>query len=332
MINHSPIHSPPENLPLIRRLLPTLTLLLGVIIFHEVCLSFDATLAELFKKYDVRYKDEYHVGEQLSKYYLFLIILVGLHHYQTSRDSKHAALGIAYFVGGLALYLGESNRITNDVQAVMAPLIIVSMLVCLIRTRLWTATAFMLLGFFLIAFAALADQAHGKHYFAEYFLSDELRMFWMRFPEESLEVKGAAFYFISAIIACRVSLAEILRKDIKGVVLLALAAAVLTNGNGWLHFQYTPRGIFLHIGLLTTWAGFAGILAVNKRFSSTYVPLKIINENTFRIFLLGLFVILPAMYRRHRQPVSYLIWLPVLLGFANALWRHRPQGETVEPS
>ena len=323
MTQDVPQDDPSQN----RSLVPMLALLLAVMVSQDVCLLFDEPLGEIFKHFGVKYYDEYNVGEQLSKIYLFLIMLVGLHHYQISQNSDNSGVGIAFFVGGLTLYLGESNRITNDVQAIMAPLIIGTTMFYLHKTRSWAATAFMLLGFFLIAFSSLSDQAHDKHFIGKNLLSEDVRLFWLQIPEEAFEVKGAAFYFISAIIACRDSVSEIVRKDTKGVILLFLASAMLTTGNGWLHFQYTPRGIFLHIGLLTTWAGFAAILAVNKRFTSTYLPLKIINENMFQIFLLGIFVILPAMYRRHRDPVSYLIWLPVMLAFARVLWLNRREGE-----
>ena len=40
-----------------------------------------------------------------------------------------------------------------------------------------------------------------------------------------------------------------------------------------------------------------------------------------------IFIIVPSMYLKNRSSVSYLVWVPILLGTARILWQQRERRE-----
>ncbi|MGH9322336.1 MAG: hypothetical protein ACRD3V_20930 [Vicinamibacteria bacterium] len=63
---------------------------------------------------------EYGLLEQLSKYYLFLIIMVAIRAYQVAGHPEMVKLTLAIMMLGLSMYLAEGNMITNRTQPLFA--------------------------------------------------------------------------------------------------------------------------------------------------------------------------------------------------------------------
>ena len=63
-------------------------------------------------------RSEYTVGEQLSKLYLFTIVLVSVLSYRILTDATKIKLSISFLLLSLIMYMSESNMITEEAQPI----------------------------------------------------------------------------------------------------------------------------------------------------------------------------------------------------------------------
>lgn len=268
-------------------------------------------------------RSEYTVGEQLSKFYLFIIVLISVFSYRVLKELTAIKLSMSFLLLGLIMYMSESNMISEKVQPIFGLIIVAYTSMLLLRARFWLSFALFVVGFTFITGGVLSDLAHENES-----ISSLLPVFIIQLlhitSEERFDATGIALLCLSAILCFRVPLRYFITKNTKGTLLMLLASGMIAAGNGFLHYQYHPSGKLRLGALAMTIIGFLGLMFVNKSISKKDAVLTLITENLFYLFIFFFFVVLPSVYGNQESSTSLLLWFPFMLFMAVCLWRRHP--------
>ncbi|MFZ1059042.1 MAG: hypothetical protein WAP47_07610 [Candidatus Rokuibacteriota bacterium] len=270
-------------------------------------------------------RSEYTVPEQLSKYYLFLVILVAVHSYRVANDAVQLKTAICFLLLGLVMYLAESNMLTEAVQPLFAVLIIPYTVALLARSRSWVACGSLLLGCVMISLGVLADYV-GEHRSVLDHLGGPVRHFVSSglAYEETYEVIGIAFVCLAAIMHFLDPVVRLVKGNVKATLGLLIAGGMITSGNGLLHYQYGPGPKLQFAALLVTLAGFVGLVLANRSASRSDAMLVLLTEEFLYLFVFAVFVVLPTVHGATNSMIALTLWLPAGAFFGWYLYGRHP--------
>lgn len=275
--------------------------------------AFIASLTEL--------ESEYTVSEQLSKFYLVIIILASIHAYRHLNGRNEVKLSIVFLLLGLIFYMSESNMLTEKIQPLLGLILFVWICTLFLKTAHWFSLLLFLAGLGGIACGVLSDFAFESktvNSLLPEFVLELLRSV----PEERFDLIGIAFICLSAIFCFRDSLLSL--GNVRIAALMALAAALIAIGDSFMHYQYQPSRKLQAIALLIALGGFLALMLANRSTGNRRPVLILLSENLFYLFAYCFFIVLPAIHGTVRTSVSLLVWVPFLIVLGVTLWRRHP--------
>ncbi len=301
----------------------TIFILLGFWIIYYIFYLLEEPVWTFLSNY-ITMQSEYSVSEQLTKFYLFMIMLISIFSYQTSSKPATIKLGISFLFLALVIYMSESNMIVERVQPIFGLIIVSSTAILLLRSRLWLSFFLLIAGFAVISGGSLVDHIHERES-VRLLIPDFIFPLLDMAQEERFDVVGIGFLCLSAIISFSIPLWDFVLKNKKGTMLVLLTSLMITVGNGLLHWQYEPNNHLQYFALIMTVLGFLGLVFVNKKgFGGKDAPLKLITEGMFYMFVFFFFVVLPSIHGLARASTAMLVWLPLMSFMAIYLWRFHP--------
>ena len=265
-------------------------------------------------------RSEYTVGEQLSKLYLFTIVLVSVLSYRILTDATKIKLSISFLLLSLIMYMSESNMITEEAQPIYGLIGGAFTGYYLFRLRSWLCLSLFIGGFSLILCGSLTDFTHENetiHSLVPPFIFHILNIT----SEERFDVTGIGLFCLSAILCFRIPLLHFITRNKIGSVLLLLSSATMTSGNGFLHYQYRPGMILYFVALVMTIGGCLGVVFTNKYINKTYPGLMLVTEDFFYLFIVVFFVLLPSTHGTARSSTALFLWLPSMIFMAVYFWQ-----------
>ena len=282
--------------------------------------SFDLAIAD--KTEPERLRSEFTFYEQMSKYYLFIIILISIFSYRIQSELNKVKLSIGFLLFGLLLYLSESNMISTNLQPIFGIIMIAYIFILLLKERSAIVLLILLFGLALTSVGILSD-----------FISENDKLFSMVprkylhtiiYKEERFDCIGLSLICISAIIYFLDDLHYLLKNNRKGALFILLSSAMITVGNGFLHYQYHPRNRVILPALILIITGYFGILLTNKYVSAKKYRVILITEEYFYFFLFLFFVALPLLFGNNNEAVSLFFWLPIFISSGIYLYFQHP--------
>jgi len=271
---------------------------------------------------NISLRSVYTMGDELSKFFLFILILISVMSYQLSSDRNKIKLSISLLLLGLVLYMAESNMITEDTQPIFGLIIIPLTGLFFLRLRAWLSFILFVLSFLPMSGGVILDFARESE-----LLFSRTPPFFLNLinsvAEERLDALGIATLCLSVILYFRILLRDFLAKSAKGAILIILASGMITAGDGFLHYQYKTRWELHFAALVLTSLGFLGFIFANRKISEKYV-LRLVTEEFLYSFIFFLFVLMPSIYGVARHSTSLVLWLPSMLVLGLYLWRRHP--------
>lgn len=277
---------------------------------------------EFLRNY-ITIRAEYTIVEQISKFYLFVIVLISVLSYQASTEATKIKLSISFLFLGLILYISESNMIPEIIQPVFGVIIFFSTCILLFRVRSWVSIFFLLVGFLMIGTGLVSDIVNERKTISSILPSLLLYLFDPSF-EEYYDTLGIAFLCLSAILCFQDILQDIIKRKKKVTLLILLASGMISFGNGFLHYQYRPSAELHCISLLVTISGFLGLVFLAKGSSKKHATFTLVTEELFYIFIFVFFVMLPSLHGVAYRDCALFLWLPTMFFMAVYLWRRHP--------
>lgn len=266
---------------------------------------------------------EYTVYEQLSKYYVFIVILISIYSYRILNEPIRIKISICFLVLGLALYLSESNMIAEMAQPIFAFIILAYTFFLLYRSRSWFVFFLLLLGCSVISAGVSADFA-SEHELVKSYIPQPISNVLSIEYEEIYDVTGIGFICISVIIYFIDTIEKFIKSNTIGTLCILTTSGLVTVGNGFLHFQYKRSIGLTSFALMMTISGFLGLLMTNKYVNKKDAMLTLITEEHFYLFVFSFFVVLPVIYGNITAVESLVIWLPTLIFLGLYLSYHHP--------
>lgn len=268
--------------------------------------------------------EEFTVNEQLSKFYLFMIILISGYAYQTFKKPVEINISICFLILGLTMYLSESNMISNNPQLFLAPVILLCTFYMLFKNKSFSTIFLVLLGFFIISGGILLDFTH-QHAIIKSYVPAQYLSLMERFGEETFDVLGIAVVCFSVVFCFLEPIKKFTKNNIGGVLSLLISAGLITIGNGFSHFEYHPGRKLQLLAFVLSFSGWIGLMLTNKLFSKKDIQLYILNEKLYYAFIFILFVMLPTVYGvKNDDLISIILWAPILIFITVNLYRKHP--------
>ena len=300
-----------------------LIIILAFWLIYYICYSLEVPVDNFIKNY-TNLRSEYTVKEQLSKFYLFIVLLISIHSYWVLDQSNEVKLSISFFFLGLILYMSESNMIKETAQPIFGLIIIACTAFLLIRLRYFLQFIFFMVGFMWICLGSLKDILRQYESISSMVPALTSSIFSLRVGEERCEVLGTAFVCLSAVLCFISPLRNIIARNTKRSLLILFASGIMTFGNGFLHYQYKPGYKIYLAGSVMTIIGFLGLVFVLKTILKGDGILTFFSEDLFYLFIFFFFVVLPSIHGTTRILTAFLLWLPSMLFMAVYMWRCHP--------
>ncbi|QDT14884.1 hypothetical protein CA12_09640 [Alienimonas californiensis] len=270
-----------------------------------------------------RLKSEYTLPEQLSKLYLFVVMLVATLGYLVAERPATVKLSIAFLALGFVVYLAESNLIPSWANPPFGVAGMACVAFYLVRARSWAGLAALACGFGLISAGALQDQIHEKESVrsaAPDFAVDLIHIV----PEERFDLLGVAAVCLAAVLSFRTALLRFFADEPRAGLFILLSSVALTFGNGLLHQPYQPGGALFAVALTMTNVGAGLLLWACSSIRRPLPHIPGVSGAPLTLCLLFLFVALPAVHGNVRNSTPLLLWLPGVAFAAVYLWRRHP--------
>jgi hypothetical protein len=267
-------------------------------------------------------RSEYTIGEQLSKFYLFIIMLVALHLYRTSKTPSKVMIGLLFFLFAFVMYLSESNMVVEIVQPLFGVIFLPLILFLLLQTRSFGVIFALILGFMMLAGGAFIDFMKDSETLQGILPSAVVTSPLIR--EEIWEIIGYGLIGYAVLAHFYEDIRAFVRNNVAGTVLLLLASGMLASGNSFLHWQYSPGLRVQSVALTMTLIGFAGLAISNRYLIKPNDRIRLITEESFYLFLFAFFVMLPIVFGNSNIIVSLLLWLPSILLAGYFMMNHHP--------
>ena len=302
----------------------SITIVLAFWIFYFLCYSLEGPLHSLISNY-TDLKTEYTVGEQLTKFYLFIIFLISFYSYLVLDRPSEVKLSISFISLSLILYLSESNMIAEKTQPVFAIIIVPYIAILLLHLRYYLSLLLFIGGFGFIFCGFFIDFLN-ENKFLNSFIPDFIA-FYVHSPplrEERFDVVGVAFLCLSVILLYKFIIRNIINKHTKTILLILFTSGMLTIGNGFLHYQYNPYWRVYLVALAMTIIGYLGLIFILNTFFKNDNKTPSFSFDLFYLFIFFVFVVLPSIHGKERILASLLLWFPSIFYAAYYLWRKHP--------
>jgi hypothetical protein len=302
---------------------PELLLLAIYFITYAVFLRLTPSLHSLMSNYIPNLRSEYQVTEQLSKYYLFIMMLISMIGYTKSKNLLDIKISLGFLSLSIVMYLSESNMITSYAQPIFALLIVSNMLRYFIRAKNWTVMAFYCLGFGFISIGVLLDFIHEVAVIKNItplILVDVLESI----GEEIADTIGLLLLCISTSLCYRVFIFDLFKTHKTLIATLLLSSACITYGNSIIHWQYYPSDVIYLTSLFTTLIGLIGFILTNESLKRRNLQLSLVTPEGVYFTIALLCLILPATFGKTSSLSSLVIWLSVLSFYIHFLWQKHP--------
>lgn len=273
---------------------------------------------------------EYTVTEQLSKYYLFLTILISVYAYQVVREPIKVKLSICFLIFALILYLSESNMITEQTQPLFGLVILAGLLYWFLKSHAWFVGGLIMLVYLSLTGGVVLDliseNERVQSWLPPAVVNFPNRLMAQGFDlEDTFDVVGLGLLCMAVIVYFLDPVRRFVKNNAIGTFSLLITSGLITAGNSFLHFQYQPNQKIVLVGLSLSLIGFAGLILSNKYLNKKDATLSLISEDFFYIFVFFFFVILPAVFGRRSDVRSLVLWLPTMALLGVYLYLHRPK-------
>jgi hypothetical protein len=272
----------------------------------------------------IKMNAEYTVIEQLSKYYLLIMMLISINVYSVQNDLIKIKTAISFLLLGFILYLSESNIITEHTQPLFAVVILPYIFFLLFANHSWSVLFQLSIVFFIISLGFISDLIQETE-FLKSLLPQYIGSFFLSILsyEEVYDVIGLGFVCLSSIFYFYAEIEEFIKNNFFGTIFLLMTAGIIAIGNGFLHWQYRP-GPKLHLGAyIITLIGFLGLILTNKYIITKNKILTLFSEDFFYFFIFTFFVILPTLHGKTNDIVCMTLWFPSIFTFGLYLYyRH----------
>jgi hypothetical protein len=289
-----------------------LWIITGFVIFYTLFYLLEGPIHVLISHF-IELRSEYTVGEQLSKFYLFSVLLVSYFSYRILSKPEAVKLSIGFLLFSLVMYLSESNMIRETAQPVFGIIGIAFTAYYLYRLRLWASFFLFFTAFVFLSFGSLVDFIHERAWINT-LIPDFLYTLLDMASEERFDVIGAMFFSLSAVLAFWRVIKELMKTSKKELVFSLLFSFVMTVGNGFVHYQYQPEGNFYLFAVSMSMAGFLGmILYVSRMFKKVPSRSSVPDLLFFAALFFG-FVVLPGygFLAWFASEHSLILWIPVI--------------------
>ena len=272
---------------------------------------------------------EYRPSEQLSRYYILITILVSIHSSATQHLRSRVKLSICFLIFGIALYLSESDMIVVTAQPVFGFIILSYTFFLLARNREWIVFFLLSIGCVIFSITALNDLVWD-------YKSGSNIEFITLLPvpiydclgsinfEEKLEPIAAAFVCLSIIIYSIKSLTKFFQNNKYTTFCILFSAGMIVMGNSYLSWKHNPDTKLTLIALTLTIIGIFGLIKTSRAAIKEYTVIDLPTLESFSLFLLSFFVILPAVFGRSNNIISFVLWLPITIFFGIFLYSQHP--------
>ena len=271
-------------------------------------------------------QSEYNALEQLSKYYLFIVMLVSIISYKHQIQIDKIKLSIGFLLIGLTMYLSESNMITGKAQPVFGIVIFGYIFYLLFKSRSWLTMLLLLLGLAAIFLGWARDYISENEWVNDYFHQYAIGYFKEKIREEACDAIGLAFVCVSVIICFLDSITAFFNKNkLRYVLLVAVTSGMITIGNGFLHWQHQPNIRIESVALVLTLVGFIGFILTNRHLLQKNKNLTLVDDEEQYIFMFFVFVVLPAIHGSHNTMISLVLWFPAIMFIGVYLFFRHPK-------
>jgi len=291
---------------------------------HQILVN-DRLVSLNLRKFEpfIRLKSEYTLGEQLTKFYLFSIMLISIYAYKCSQTRLQIKESISFLSLGFVMYLAESNMIDEATHPVFGFILLTILFYLLSKSRSWLSLGLLLFGFFIVSLGVMTDYISEKEW-AQHVFPHHIINFLGNMKEERFDVAGVGFLCLSTIFHFLDPIKRFIKNNLKGTLWLCLGSGLITSGNGFLHYQYEPGRRLTVLALGLTISGYLILIGTNKKILNTDQQLTLIKEGYFYIFIFFFFVLSPTVFGQRNEVSSIILWLPTIMYAAFYLFNHHP--------
>jgi len=288
--------------------------------FNQLLSNDSLSFLKLTDKYQFLHS-EYALTEQLSKYCLFLLILISVHLYQTAKNIFKIEVSLLFFFLGLIMYLAESNMIHSVAQPFYGAVIFPWLCILLIKDHK-KLTALIVIGVISIMSGIVDDYLSEFNWLYNNFLMGISKVLGL-IGEEEFDLVGQGFFLLAAIYYAFDPLKSFISKNKKGIVPFLGFSAMITIANGFLHYGYKPNAKLEILALILVIGGFVGLVWTNERIFKEN-KFFLLNTDCFYLFIIFFFIILPTVYHANNQIMeSFVLWFPTLTLFGIYLFNQK---------
>ena len=273
--------------------------------------------------YLVAVKAEYTIIEQLSKYYLFIIMLSAILAYDNASEPSDVQISIGFLLIGIVMYLSESNMLVERSQPIFALGVFGYTAYLLIKNKAWYTLLLIGSGCFIIFLGVVSDFV-SEHEYVRSKLPTLLTAYLNTQYEEIYDVIGIGQICVAVLIHYWDKLEKFIKDNRKWSILLLLNSALITIGNGFLHYQYKPDTALTLSALIMMWLGFSGLVMTNRYLIEHRTKLKIVTESGFYLFIFVFFIMLPVAFGNTKLVESVIFWLPAMVVLGVLLFLKHP--------
>jgi len=272
---------------------------------------------------------EYEISEQMSKYFVFLGVLISINLYSVSDRLDDIRLSICFMVFCLVMYLAESNMITNTLQPLFGVILLPYIFTILARNRSWIPFLSLVLACNLIMVGVLIDfvldsQAGRAPDLITTLLPSSVVDIASSMEEETFEPVGAAFICYSVAVYSINPLQRVFRKGKYVILGFLIASAMIAIGNSFLHWMVA-------IGRVQTFAAVSlcimgGVLlsVVINRVNRPRIIVGMPSQREVLTFIAYFFVVLPSIFGRVNDTLSLVLWFPLVVYIGMLLFVNHP--------
>ena len=264
---------------------------------------------------------EFTLNEQLSRFYLFIMLLISVLYYRVSNEPNKIKLSISFLLLSLILYMSECDIIADNAQPIFGLIIVPCTFLLLLRLRNWLSLTFFIVGFMLISLGLLSDIALKYESIGSLlptFVCYLTEIIW----EETFELIGITFLCFSLILCLRVPLWNCVARNTKGSLLMLFASGMISIGNGFMRNKASC--ITSLCSLAITIIGLLGLMLANKRIDKKDAILTLITKDLFYLFIFFFFVMLPIIHGDRNSWAEVILWFIFMFGMAKYMWRFHP--------
>lgn len=298
-----------------------LSALFWVFVFLATVLS--EPVAELMDRYFTG-RSEYTLLEQGTKLYLLFMLIGSLIAYRNEEEPSRILLGLTFLLFGTAMYLAESNFISETWQSLFGAVFISAIVWQLLKIDL-IALALVFCGCAGITLGMLGDFLSEHSGILTGWPPIQLMVQIIVPLEEYLDLWGVAFFTYASLFLFRSILARFFVNNRLSLIILVFSAVLIASGNSFVHWQYHPGRTLQAMGTIMALLGFFGVVLVEWMLLRGELQFGFFNRSVFfRNFAL-LFVVLPVIYGGVWYVLNLVLWLCFFIYSGAHLYQSHPR-------